>query len=350
MDDRKILQTDWDEPAALDQNAADWEFLRVKQGLRKHHAVSVVISILLVFTILTATLLYVLPTMEKRYQNPEEKNYSNDFSDMEFTLRTFSELFVPNQNVCDVKSVKTGFAEYDLSVTFRQLRNRNQYISRDAVMERGRLSVQAGMWEFPEEQDFYLDTASEGAYYFSTAEKSLEKLPDYVKVLAYITFPEDLSVDEFMMLLRRVGSAELEIPGLINWIGIRAQKDGQDIYPLCGMKPFYANDGEQLGRINEYYPAYSIYGMDRPVDTASAVKEHFKSLLQYSIDQQKEGKGILPEGELAGTYYETVMEYINTNGIYVYGCSMTAAPAQLLELLRDGTVCAVSIQDVWIAF
>ena len=217
-------------------------------------------------------------------------------------------------------------------------------------MNRDTLTFSEGMWELPQQRDFHLDTASEGSYYFSTAEESLRKLPDYVKVLACVTFPEDLTIEEFMDLMRRVGSSELETPGLINWIGIRARKDGQEIYPLCGMKPFYANDADRMGTINESYPAYSIYGMSRPVDTVSAVEEHFKSLLQYSIDRQKEGVGLLPESELGEEYYDAVKDYIDENGIRTYGCSITAAPQQLLELLQDGTVCAVSIQDAWVAF
>lgn len=345
----EYLDGQW-EDCMTEQETSQEEFRKVKNGLRRRNVMTILTSLILVLAILAGIVKFVIPVVEAQYWDPSIASYSDEFTDLEFTLRTYSELFIPNQNVCDVEAVKTGFAAYDLSISLREQYNRNRYIHHNTSLVQGELTLPEGIWDYPEAGNFHLDADAEGSYYFTTAEESLKKLPDYVTVRAYVTFPEDLDMEGFMSLFRRVGSAERETPGQINWIGVRVQTDGEDIYPLCGMKPFYANDNGRLGDINAFYPCFSVFGLKEPMGSSAAVTEHFKSLLQYSIDQVDQGTGILPESSLGEAYYQTALNYVEENGVYTYGCSMTATPQQFLDLMHDGTISTVFIQDAWIRF
>ena len=53
----------------------------------------------------------------------------------------------------------------------------------------------------------------------------------------------------------------------------------------------------------------------------------------------------LPSG-----YYEAVLDYVEENGVYAYGCTVTASPKQLLFLLNEGYACNLTIRDAWIGF
>lgn len=326
------------------------EYKKVRKSIGKRNMVLVITSMLLVFLFLLTLVTFVGPVVEKHYWDPSVATYSEEFTDFEFMLKCFSELFVPNQTVYSAKTAKTGFATYDLSVSFAQWRDRYRLDHYNGNLIRGELKLPEGIWEYPEIWNFKLDNTDAGSGYFNTAGKALQNLPEYVMVRAYVTFPEDLNMEEVMAIFRRVGSSKLENPGILNWIGIRAQADGADIYPLCGMKPFWSYDHGSLGNINETYPFLSVWDAQRPVASSEAISEHFLSLLRYSIDQAEQGTGIFPESDLGDVYYRTVLDYIMKNGIYSYGCSITATPQQFLELMEDGTVSAVSIQDVWLTF
>lgn len=324
------------------------ELGRVKKDLRRRNIWLVLTSIVLVITILAGAVQFLVPLVESRYWNPSAASYSADFTDLEFTLRAYSELFVPNQAVCEVKSAKNGFAAYDLSVTFREYRNRNRYSYQNTSLVQSQLAIPEGMWEYAQPYYFCLDGMLSDTDQFSAAKEALHKMPEYVMVRAYVTFPEDLDMEGVMAVVRRVGSSKLDTPGVTNWIGIRAQKDGEDIYPLCGMKPFYANDAERFGEINESYPFFSLFDLKKPVASSEAITQHFKSILNYSMDQTEKGSGLLPESGLGTSYYQAVLDYVEENGVYAYGCSITTTSKQMLELMDDGTVSAVFLDDAWI--
>lgn len=345
----EFLDEQW-QPVLEEEMLLQEEYQKIRRNIGKRNTGLVLTSLLLVLAILTGTVVFTVPMVEDLYWNPGTASYSEDFTDLEFMLKTYSELFVPNETVCGIKTVKTGFAAYDLSVSLAQWRDRYRLTHQSANLIRGELTLPEGIWEYPEIWNFKLDDSQAGSGYFSTARNALENLPEYVMVRAYVTFPEDLDMEAVMALFRRIGSSKLDNPGILNWIGIRAKTNGEDVYPLCGMKPFWSYDSGKLGTINDTYPYLSVFDAQRPVASSAAISEHFQSLLRYSIDRAEQGMGIWPDSSLRESYYETVLEYVMENGMYSYGCSITATPEQFLELLEDGTVCAVSIQDAWLTF
>ena len=133
----------------------------------------------------------------------------------------------------------------------------------------------------------------------------------------------------------------------INWVAIRTSENAKRTDFACGLKPFTSTIASNLkGNINDAYPQFTIEQY-----SGKNFQEHFLSLLKYSRDQVDNGTGILPEYiDSEENYYQTILDYVEENGIYSYGCTITASPEILLDMWEDDTICDIWIQDVWIGF
>lgn len=131
--------------------------------------------------------------------------------------------------------------------------------------------------------------------------------------------------------------------GSIQWAGIRVCGMQEQMYPLCGMKPYATGIIQDF--MNENYPYFDI---KLEQADASQLESHFKSLLQFSLDQQQAGTGIDAINTMADSYYTRALEYVETNGIYSYGCYISGPASLFLELLDSGTASQVWIENALI--
>ena len=74
------------------------------------------------------------------------------------------------------------------------------------------------------------------------------------------------------------------------------------------------------------------------------------SLLQFSADQVENDTGIpAARDESNRDFYTDVLNYVEENGIFSYGCYVTGTPETFLALIESGAVSNVWIEDIWIA-
>ena len=71
----------------------------------------------------------------------------------------------------------------------------------------------------------------------------LSRLPEYVKVYAAVSFPEDLTMEELIAFSDSLKDGE------VCWIGIRHVEENRQLLPLCGIYPFSG------GKITQAYLA-----------------------------------------------------------------------------------------------
>ena len=346
----------------MDMNNENWELgvplpdmeaelKKIRKDIRNRNRKIVLTSIVLVMALLIGIVQIGIPAIEKQYWNPNTYTYAPKYSDLEFTMAAYSELFVPAYTVSRVRAAKTGFATYELSLSCIDNRNGNEISQFSSSLIQNELSVPPGLWEYAPSGSFDRDdsihrTRESGS---NNSKKVLLQLPEYIMVRADVSFPEDLSMEEIVDFQNILFSYNNSIESTINWIAIRSCPEDTSLYPLCGMKPFtmFKSIASSLyGEINNSYP--SLFNKSY---SPQIVEEHFKSLLQYSADQVRNGTGIIPDyTDLGGDYYQTVLNYVEEHGIYAYGCTITATPKQLLELLENGTISRIMIRDVWIGF
>ena len=329
-------------PTPADPN----ELKKIKKSIRKHNWLTVLTSVVLVAVLIFGAIQYGIPALESRYWDPNISSYSEYIPDLTFSMIAHSELFVPRYNVSALDISKHGFAAHDLSILCFNEKNRNEWSYYSGSLVQGELNLPFGLWD-------YTNIGFYNCGSIKNAEDILNQLPNYVKVQANVSFPEDLDMYQITELQNWMVDYEyakyksVDAENKINWVAIRTHEDLYSTYPLCGMKPFTLTFATNLkGKINEYYPYFSNQHFSN-----SNLEDHFLSLLEYSADQVDNGTGILPDIEkVDANIYRNILSYVEENGIYSFGCTITASPEILLEMIELGKFSTVLIQDIWIGF
>ena len=233
----ECLDAQW-EHAPIPEEVSGSEMKRVRRRLRLRNASVVLTSLILVFAILIGVIQYAIPAVEKQYWNPAQETYVEMFPDLSVTLSVYAELFCPTQAVRYVTVQKTGFANYDVSIEMTDTlfsRNKSYY---SGSVEKGNMTLPKGIWDLPgrifantdgEIPDMPQEILQEHNDYVCSI---LEDFPGYTKVLAAVSFPKDLSMDELIKLEKTYQNT-----CRFGWIAIRASNFEQKTLPLCGMKP-----------------------------------------------------------------------------------------------------------------
>lgn len=352
------LDAQWEEAPAV-APAPQPEISQLRKRLRRRNAALVLTSLLLVAAVTIGALMGLAPVLkeqqdqaidnkieqnaqdlaeaESAYWDPAEQRFSDTVTDLHLTLQAYTELFHPDWKVNYLTSSRTNFAAYSLALTrWDSFKAESQFLYGTLVENELTLpeefirgSHSSNFFVHPEDPDLQ-DTS----YYLShnqyVAEK-LKKLPDYMKIRADISFNDVMTMEE---LLEFSESWDLQI----SWSAISnpTQVDlGIDVF----------TGGLVLEGVNAYYREFYISSL---TPSAEAMETHFVSLLQYSLDRMKEGKGIDDGTVQIHQIYEKTLAYVEENGVTCYGCTITASPQVLLDLMDSGLIRQIVTTDAWI--
>lgn len=338
----EYLDDQWDDVPVIDE-APNQEMREVRKNLRRRNIIIVLTSLVLAAALTLSVLYIAIPAAEKLYWNPSKTSYGTRYStDLEMTIASYVELFCPDMTIASVHATKTGFAAHDISIQYWNSHKGGDSLFASATLDKNSLTFPTGLIRFESINifergcyPFYSldDQAKEGIY------EKLSALPEYVTVTAAVSFTEDKSMEELIDLQNRLED------GYIGWTGIRNCPEDEQLLPLCGIDPY--GSGTTFDAANEFYPYLDNKGMETTPDNLEA---HFKSLLQYSADQVEKGEGIAEIGYSGDCYYTQVLDYVEENGIYSYGCYITGSPEVILKLLDSGEITQAWVQDAWINF
>lgn len=315
----------WDTPAPLPDMEA--ELKRIRKDIRKRNWKIILTSLVLVAALLFGTVNYGIPALEGLYWDPNTTSYGTSATDLEMTFYAYSTLFNNSRVTLGVTAARTGFATYSLSLESLSWKE-NERSFGHATLEKGTLTIQEGFWDdwrqyyvgntFPETQEHYIEL--------------LSQLPDYIRVGCYVTFREDITMEEALTLHTDwvQDIADTDNFTQMQWIAIR-HEDNAYARP-CGL----TLDGVEgfFDEVDAWYPYFSSPYHDasgNPIGLdAKVYEERFKSLLRYLRDQQEKGEGI--EVPNYPNYYADALSYVEENGVKVYGCYITASAKRLLEI------------------
>lgn len=316
------------------------EIKTVRKNLRRRSIRIVLTSLVLVAAIILSMVYIAIPTLEKQYWDPTVRTYSEYESNLQFAMSAYSELFTPAQTVSGTMIDKTGFASYRVTVAMWENYGLRDTGYRTATVKKGELELPYGFWDYTAANIFErasYPTYDMGEDFDGRVRDRLSALPEYVEVLAAVSFPEDLSMAELDALQDELGD------GYIWWAGIRNSEGTTQHYPLCGMKPYAG--GYAWESVNEYYPCFNIQVEN---DTPETLETHFKSLLEFSRDYVAENGNMEPVNYQGTSYYDETLAYIEENGVYSYGAFIIGTPQLFLDLMDSGTASQVWPTDGWL--
>ena len=351
MEDKDIFETQWEQELPPEN-----EMKQIRRTIRKRNGRIIAISVVLAAVILLGSVYGIVPLIERFYWHPGTETAAANASDLTLTMHAYTELFCPGWNVTHINWQKTdGLAAYDLQFNILDLGKR-EYFRLDGKLEKGKLMYGPDFSDHWAQSHWFSGFVSDmealEKYHLSAAQEKLRELPEYIAIQAAISFPEDLNMEQVVQFYENTQ----DLPLQINWVGIRncevkerpdLMLDGSEPLDrtgpirLCGMNPF---GGGTYFFASEDNHSYFPDPLEYP--SQESLEGLFKSLLQYSSDQCAKGEGIpLWTGK---DYYQTVLDYVEENGIMSYGAVVVASPKTLLELLDEGVISHVTILDGWI--
>lgn len=337
----EYLDAQWEEEAPIPAAPAE-EMKQVRKNLRRRNMLIVLTSLVLVAALLLGTIYLGIPAAESRYWNPSKNSYNMTYcNDLELMLAAYAELFCPDVNLISVTSNQTGFARYDITIQYWDANKGGDSLYAFGTINKSILDIPQGVLRHCSINIF--DRATYPFYpalngWKESVTEKLEQLPEYMTVTVAVSFPEDKSMEELLAFRDSLEN------GSIGWAGIRTAPESEQLLPLCGMNPF--GGGVVRSEINSHYP---YFDMTAEAITPENLEAHFQALLQFSADQTAAGTGIDEHYTIFESFYTQVQDYVAENGIYSYGCYVSASPAAILALIESGAVSSVHIDDIWIS-
>lgn len=269
--------------------------------------------------------------MSKSYDD----SYRNDIS---VQLDTFSALHFPDHFIEHIILDNMGVGKYSFTAVFRnRFTLENEYF--DWRIDKGQMETDARWWRiFPAINIFQLhETPGYSANTLETIEE-IEGLPNYIHLNSYISFDEDISIEEFTKIYKEFSQEDLTI----NWVGV--QKNGL-LGPLIGFSP--KRGVSYGGELEESYPYLDITPYKDDDITPELFEKHFKELLQFQLDNIN-FLNILETDNVTGNYsryYNSVLEHINENGINIYGIKAQGTPESILKLTEHEAFVHIIVDD-----
>lgn len=325
----------------------DAELKKIRKSLRRRNRRTVLISLILAAAILIGTVNYGIPALESLYWDPNTTSYGTHATDLEMTFYAYGNLFNNGRMVGDITATRTGFATYSLSLESCSY-STNERSFGYATLEKGKLTIQDGFWD--DYSPLYVGNNRSETH--KDHMELLSQLPDYIRVGCYVTFREDITMAEALELDHTLvwDIADTSNYTDIQWLAIRHQ-DNAYARP-CGLT--LGGVYGLFDEVNAYYPYFC--GIDHDISGATLdgsipakaerEEQRFKSLLRYLHDQQQKGKGI--EVPHYPNYYADALQYIEENGVRIYGCYITASAKRLLEINEMDNVQYLFPVDAWI--
>lgn len=335
----------WESPGPLTDMEA--ELKKMRRSLRRRNWKIISISLILAAAILIGTVNYGIPALEKLYWDPNTISYGTQSTDLEMTFYAYCNVFNNSRVVCDIDAVRTGFATYSLTLESLSHDTGKRSFGH-ATLEKGKLTVQDGFWD-----DF--NARYVGNNIRDTSKDNMRvllQLPDYIRVGCYVTFREDITMEEALALNRSLIQDIQHTSNYTNiqWLAVRHQN--QAYARPCGLTLHGAYG--LFDEVNTYYPYFTGTTLDASGEVldmelqseAERAEERFKSMLRYLYDQQQKGEGI--EVPNYPTYYADALSYVEENGVNIYGCYVIASAESLLEINEMKNVKYLMPVEAWI--
>ena len=333
----------WKELPSLPDN--DEELRRMKKSLKRRNWKLILSSAVLVLILLILGQTVILPAMEQQYWDPTVSSYLTDVPDAELSLAVYTELFGHGKVLMVPEIQKTGFASYAIDSYYLEWESLNSLTDisySHATIEKGQWNTEAGMFQNLPAGTIYRDLAGIQELVELKREESMQKLqvlPEYVQILASVTFSQDLSMKELDQFIHQYTPRSARFL----WAALRT---GETYAPSCGIL------------LNEYSSSHYQPEFWRNTDypdlfperynwSHKNMEKHVLSMLQFSADQVALGTSLVPDGTDSG-FFQRALNHMKEAGVKTYGCYVIATPEVLQDLLASSRIACISLEKAWI--
>ena len=341
------------------------ELKRIRKSLRKRNALIVLTSLVLAAALLFGSVQYGIPFLESRYWDPRTVSYGTETgTDLDMVLAAYTDLFSPTTYFQGTRVNHTGFASYSITIKTHD-KNKNEPMESYGSMEKGELFLPYGIWDtvaFDCVGNFWTNLAEETPALICQqtdfSYKTLNNLPPFVRVSAYVTFKEDKTLWQLFRFRDDIihSGVDWYDDTSFLWTAIRSS-DEVDNTVRCGFSTYAYTD--MFPEANEQYPAFSErqayeerYEYEDRNNKEKTYTSHFKSMLKFMDDQLKNGTGIpapaSATGEVDMDYYAKALAYVEENGVKACGCYIVSTPEHLLKIMEREDVLIVIPVEGWL--
>jgi hypothetical protein len=340
----------------------------VKKGVNRKLRKVIFASVASVFLILFMTFYIVSPIIGTFYYNPSQntvgkihKIVGKSNKDVYFDLAAQTELNIPGYSLTSTNTENLGFGKYN--VYFERVNWFNHQI-KGVNIKIVRNSMEYNLNDlrnyFLISEVEFLDREVPDTDY-AKMNKQNNDMINYMKELSpvsyissYILFRKDLSLEKLDKLIKSYGD-KLSF----QWVGVRndAQIKTEILsgpYCLTGFNPDYMKtiiSDDSTDKIKYPYLQLGDYleeawKQSKPNDSLVEVyTKHYTSLLRYMIDREEAVKA-LNISQIKLKQYKSALNYVEKNGINVYGILIYGESRDLLEFIKDQNIKKIDIKGV----
>lgn len=310
---------------------------------------------LAIFTIVIVAVFFILSTIiDSLYYNPGKILTGMKDSNIEFDLEVLTDLNLPGYKLAsDVNTEKLGFGAYDISFFRRNtFTEENKNIS--IKIKRDKLS-EASQNSFTEMYINFMSIRDKDRLSDQDIREQKIRVTDHLKKLSpvaytssYLTFEEDLSMDE----LRDIQAKYSDVNFI--WAGVRTSNPNEPAKDITGFSLDFTNDRVALNNPDEErYPAFNFLEWvanngdksSKRSMWAQSYEIHYKTILKYMIDR-KEATDVLFYNNLNTEYYQSSLDYVEENGVNTFGVLVYANAEDTIELIENEEIKTVEIDQV----
>lgn len=328
--------------------------------------------------VVLAVMLFVMFALPKVvslfYYDPTEQAAENT-QVFGLDLRVYTELTMPGYIRENVSVQDNGYGNYDFTIYQNISYNRN-FTNIAGTIEKGSLhlydlnllkrpsgNVFAWFQMRGDSSDSLRELTANGATVYSCAggremaTETLQGLSDTEMYVAYITLDKMMPYEEFMQFVE-----ESEYP--VSWCAVSTKSsetvDGAAYFRAENLgfqcNPDHSNmlnwDRETYPHLilwdEEEYGTDEGYNLDEYVKKESYMQEHFASMLRYLAEQKEflammEGQS---SSELMAESFLSAADYVEQNGLVVYGCVAIADKETILQMNEDAAVYEIYTEEL----
>lgn len=323
----------------------------INRKFRRIIGISVIIVLSLIFTFNT----FVSPIMKSMYYNPKAITQATYFDDFHYDLHTYTELNSPGYCSYRTTVEDLRFAKYNLNITQKNLFTGTLENTRIQLIKNKPIGIFDSFWirDFLTFNSFNIhEHATFNKHLFDKSIASVKKMPQTSYISAFIGFKEPISLEDYFNL-----SIKYNDQVDFKWLAVQTSDSMKNPPHEIGFNPNF-NDGPVAGDSpsQELYPFLQLVDMMDSKDEQNpplswddyfiyGYETHFKSLLKYMIDRE-EFIHIFNFNPNTLDFYKSSLDYIENNGISIYGMLIYSDAQTLTEFITNEELLSFEIDNV----
>lgn len=331
------------------------ELKMVNKHVNKKMLRNIVCSVLIIVVlgvIITFSMKWIYYNPNKGYTSPYGSGNGQFFIDTE----AFVELQCPGYIVNYAEAQSEGFGRYDIKISQSNIFKGKEEIYRDKIIRGKNQSgndVYTDLWHFPYGNAFggngNVSWEIDGKVYTSQPPDErkyqvdeLKKVPESSIVSAYFGFKDILTLKQFEQMYDKYSNLGF------SYAAVNTIETGRNIN-VVGFSPTGTGVIIEKGIVPEdEYPYFEMlnHGDELKTNKVKVWEGHFKTLLKYMSNRPEFLSAVANVNYIDKDFYKKTLDYVNANGVCVYGVLVHGNVKDILEFEKQSNVQSINVNDV----